>query len=42
LSPQLGVVELELDFEDGSQRIFFANPIQVFKLCCIFFFNGSF
>jgi hypothetical protein len=42
LSPQLGVVELELDFEDGSQRIFFANPIQVFKLCCIFFSMGLF
>ena len=29
LSPQLGIVELELDFQDGSKRTFYANPMQV-------------
>ena len=29
LSPQLGVVELELEFQDGSSRSFLASPVQV-------------
>ena len=29
LSPQLGVVELELEFQDGSNRNFLASPVQV-------------
>ena len=29
LSPQLGIVDLELEFQDGSKRSFTANPMQV-------------
>lgn len=29
LSPQLGVVELELEFQDGSIRNFLSSPVQV-------------
>ena len=33
--PQLGVVELDLEFDDGTVRTFSVTPLQVFTYCIL-------